>query len=369
MTLRITVLGTGYLGATHAACMAELGFEVLGMDVVEEKVTALSEGRVPFYEPDLEPLLRKHVESGRLRFTTSYAEVAAFGDVHFLCVGTPQREGEYAADLRYVDAVVEGLAPHLDRQTLVVGKSTVPVGTAARLATRFSELAPAGAEAELAWNPEFLREGFAIEDTLRPDRLVIGVHSQRAEDTLREVYAQALGSGTPLIVTDFPTAELVKAASGQEFKQEVGIAVGGRLGVAFSERLGLQASGSYVPSGLRFAFGDTKQTTDASLFFGAAKLAFFVLPHTAPVSFQINGGLAMVKRGGEAYRALDDKTSLGGTVGAQLGLRLGPLQNIQLAVDTYLYKQNLDGLTTDSGDAPSQRDVQISIGFGLPLGR
>ena len=213
MTLRITVLGTGYLGATHAACMAELGFEVLGMDVVEEKVTALSEGRVPFYEPDLEPLLRKHVESGRLRFTTSYAEVAAFGDVHFLCVGTPQREGEYAADLRYVDAVVEGLAPHLDRQTLVVGKSTVPVGTAARLATRFSELAPAGAEAELAWNPEFLREGFAIEDTLRPDRLVIGVHSQRAEDTLREVYAQALGSGTPLIVTDFPTAELVKVAA------------------------------------------------------------------------------------------------------------------------------------------------------------
>ena len=115
MTLRISVLGTGYLGATHAACMAELGFEVLGMDVVEEKVAALSEGRVPFFEPDLEPLLRKHVESGRLRFTTSYAEVAAFGDVHFLCVGTPQKKGEYAADLVYVDAVVDGLAPHLDR--------------------------------------------------------------------------------------------------------------------------------------------------------------------------------------------------------------------------------------------------------------
>jgi UDPglucose 6-dehydrogenase len=213
MTLRITVLGTGYLGATHAACMAELGFEVLGMDVVADKVASLAEGRVPFYEPDLEPLLRKHIESGRLRFTTSYDEVAAFGDVHFLCVGTPQRQGDYAADLSYVDSVVEGLGPHLDRSCLVVGKSTVPVGTAERLARRISELAPAGAGAELAWNPEFLREGYAVEDTLRPDRIVIGVRSAAAEATLREVYAQALGSGAPMVVTDFPTAELVKSAA------------------------------------------------------------------------------------------------------------------------------------------------------------
>ena len=213
MSLRITVLGTGYLGATHAACMAELGYDVLGMDVVEEKVVALSEGRVPFYEPDLEPLLRKHVETGRLRFTTSYQEVAAFGDVHFLCVGTPQKEGEYAADMTYVDAVVDGLAPHLDRPCLVVGKSTVPVGTAERLAARLRAAAPAGDQAELAWNPEFLREGFAVEDTLRPDRLVVGVRSERAEQKLREVYAQALGNGTPFIVTDFPTAELVKGAA------------------------------------------------------------------------------------------------------------------------------------------------------------
>jgi UDPglucose 6-dehydrogenase len=213
MSLRISVLGTGYLGATHAACMAELGFEVLGMDVVEEKVAALSEGRVPFFEPDLEPLLRKHVESGRLRFTTSYAEVAAFGDVHFLCVGTPQKKGEYAADLAYVDAVVDGLAPHLDRPTLVVGKSTVPVGTAARLADRLHAAAPAGEDVELAWNPEFLREGFAVEDTMRPDRLVFGVRSAAAEQRLREVYTSALDAGTPLIVTDFATAELVKSAA------------------------------------------------------------------------------------------------------------------------------------------------------------
>ncbi|HEU4911873.1 MAG TPA: UDP-glucose/GDP-mannose dehydrogenase family protein [Actinomycetes bacterium] len=213
MTLRLTVLGTGYLGATHAACMAELGFEVLGMDVDETKVSALSEGRIPFYEPGLEPLLRKHVETGRLRFTSSYEEVAAFGDVHFMCVGTPQRKGEYAADMRYVDGVVDGLAPHLTEATVVVGKSTVPVGTAARLQQRLTDLAPAGDQAQLAWNPEFLREGFAVEDTLRPDRLVIGTSSERVEATLREVYAEAIKSGTPFIVTDFATAELVKVSA------------------------------------------------------------------------------------------------------------------------------------------------------------
>ncbi len=212
MTLRLSVLGTGYLGATHAACMAELGFEVIGMDVDPAKIEALTAGRVPFYEPDLEPLLRKHVEGGRLRFTTSYEDVAT-ADVHFLCVGTPQRKGDYAADMRYVDGVVDGLAPHLDRPTLVVGKSTVPVGTAARLQQRLAALAPAGEAAELAWNPEFLREGFAVEDTLRPDRLVVGTTSARAEALLREVYASAIDGGTPFLVTDFPTAELVKVAA------------------------------------------------------------------------------------------------------------------------------------------------------------
>ncbi len=214
MTHRLTVFGTGYLGATHAVCMAELGYDVLGVDVDAEKVETLASGRVPFFEPGLEPLLRKNIEAGRLRFTTSYAEAAEFGDVHFLCVGTPQKAGEYAADLRYVDAVVTTLAPYLDRPCLVVGKSTVPVGTAARLAERLVAESPAGQGIELAWNPEFLREGFAVEDTLRPDRLVIGIREGgRAEQVLREVYAPLLDAGTPLVVADFPTAELVKVSA------------------------------------------------------------------------------------------------------------------------------------------------------------
>jgi len=210
---RLTVIGTGYLGATHAACMAELGFEVLGLDVDPEKVAALQAAQVPFYEPGLDELIAKQVAAGRLRFTTSVEEVATFGDVHFLCVGTPQKRGEFAADLRYVDAAIDALAPHLRRPCLVAGKSTVPVGTAARLADRLVELAPAGADVELAWNPEFLREGFAIQDTLRPDRLVIGVAGGGAEQVLRTVYAPLLDAGVPMVVTDFPTAELVKVSA------------------------------------------------------------------------------------------------------------------------------------------------------------
>ena len=213
--MRLTVIGTGYLGATHAACMAELGHEVLGVDVEPDKIAMLKAGQVPFYEPGLADLLAKHVASGRLRFTTSYEEAAAFGKVHFSCVGTPQRHDGTGADMRYVDAVIESLAPHLDRPALVVGKSTVPVGTAARLAARLAELAPAGAAAELAWNPEFLREGFAVEDTLRPDRLVFGISPQApgAERLLREAYATLLAAEVPLVIADFPTAELVKVAA------------------------------------------------------------------------------------------------------------------------------------------------------------
>jgi UDPglucose 6-dehydrogenase len=213
--MRLTVLGTGYLGATHAACMASLGFDVLGMDVDAAKIERLAAGEVPFFEPGLEPVLRKGLESGHLRFTTSYEEVAAAGDVHFLCVGTPQAAGTNAADLRYVDSVVEGLAPHLDRSCVVVGKSTVPVGTAERLAARIHELAPAGAGVELAWNPEFLREGFAVEDTLRPDRLVFGVQEGgRAEGVLREAFAPVIEqTGCPVVVTDLASAQLVKVAA------------------------------------------------------------------------------------------------------------------------------------------------------------
>ncbi|WP_030841292.1 MULTISPECIES: UDP-glucose dehydrogenase family protein [unclassified Streptomyces] len=213
MPFRVTVIGTGYLGATHAACMAEIGHEVLGVDVDPEKVAALQAGRAPFYEPGLEVLLAKHVAGGRLRFTTSYEEAAAFGDVHFSCVGTPQVKDGYAADVHQVDAVIEQLAPHLRRPCLVVGKSTVPVGTASRLADRLSELAPVGELAELAWNPEFLREGFAIEDTLSPDRLVFGVRSDTSRTTLEEVYRPVTDKGVPVVVTDFPTAELVKTSA------------------------------------------------------------------------------------------------------------------------------------------------------------
>jgi UDPglucose 6-dehydrogenase len=212
--MRLTVIGTGYLGATHAACMAAIGHEVLGVDVDPDRIAALRAGRTPFYEPGLSELLEEQIRLGRLRFTDSYQEAAAFGDVHFLCVGTPQRADDGAADLRYVDAAIDTLAPHLDRPCLVVGKSTVPAGTAERLAGRLAAAAPAGAGAALAWNPEFLREGFAIDDTLRPDRLVIGVSAEApgAEAVLREVYAP-LDPQPPLLVTDLVTAELVKVSA------------------------------------------------------------------------------------------------------------------------------------------------------------
>ncbi|MFG3119957.1 UDP-glucose dehydrogenase family protein [Streptomyces sp. NPDC048197] len=218
MALKITVIGTGYLGATHAAAMAELGFEVLGLDVVPEKIEMLQRGEVPMYEPGLAELLRRHVagiegSTGRLRFTTSYEEAGAFGDVHFVCVNTPQKHGEYACDMSYVDSAFDALAPHLTRPTLVVGKSTVPVGSATRLAERLAAAAPAGPAAELAWNPEFLREGLAVQDTLHPDRIVAGVAGEKAEELLREVYAKPIAEGSPFIVMDYPTAELVKTSA------------------------------------------------------------------------------------------------------------------------------------------------------------
>lgn len=210
---RLTVLGTGYLGAAHAVCMAELGFDVLGLDVDGAKIGTLAAGRLPFYDPELESLLGRGLRSGRLRFTASYREAAAFGDVHFVCVGTPQRTDSSGADLSQLLGCVDALAPRLRRPCLVVGKSTVPAGTAAVLAERVARLAPVGPEAELAWNPEFLREGYAVADTLRPERIVAGVRSARAESVLREIYAEPLAAGVPFVVTDFATAELVKVAA------------------------------------------------------------------------------------------------------------------------------------------------------------
>jgi UDPglucose 6-dehydrogenase len=205
----LSVIGTGYLGATHAACMSSLGFTVIGIDNDAAKVAQLSRGELPFYEPDLEELLGAELASGRLTFTTDFS-AALSADVHFVCVGTPQKENSLAADLTYVKGAITTLAPHLKSGALVVGKSTVPVGTAQDLAAQLRISAP---QADLAWNPEFLREGFAIEDTLRPNRLVVGVTNDRAEEILKEVYAPILERGTPWIRADLPTSELVKVAA------------------------------------------------------------------------------------------------------------------------------------------------------------
>lgn len=189
--------------------MSSLGFEVVGIDLDQEKVSVLSKGRVPFFEPGLDQLLSDEIASGRLSFTTDFT-AASSCDVHFICVGTPQAKDSLAADMTFVNGALRSIAPIAKRGSLIVGKSTVPVGTAARLAV---ELAAINPDVELAWNPEFLREGFAVEDTLRPNRLVVGVTSDQAEATLREVYADLLAQEIPWIRADLPTAELVKVAA------------------------------------------------------------------------------------------------------------------------------------------------------------
>jgi len=207
--MRISVIGCGYLGAVHASAMAELGHDVVGIDVDERRIADLRAGRAPFFEPGLHDILTSATASGRLRFSTDIAE-AAGAEVHFIAVGTPQSPDTHAADLRFVDAAFEGLMPHLADGSLVVGKSTVPVGTAERLAARLAEAAP---HARIAWNPEFLREGFAVKDTIEPDRLVYGVADDQAARQLDHVYRAAIEAGTPRIVTDYATAELVKVAA------------------------------------------------------------------------------------------------------------------------------------------------------------
>jgi len=209
MTLTLSVIGTGYLGTTYAACMSSLGFTVVGIDTDAEKIAQLSSGVLPFFEPRLEEILKTELASGRLTFTTNFS-AAKDADVHFLCVGTPQKENSLAADLTYIEGAVAALAPQLKSKSLVVGKSTVPVGTAQKLIEQLAISAP---QADLAWNPEFTREGFAVEDTLRPNRIVVGVTNDRAEQILREVYAPLLALGTPWIRADLPTAELVKVAA------------------------------------------------------------------------------------------------------------------------------------------------------------
>ncbi|WP_161976359.1 UDP-glucose/GDP-mannose dehydrogenase family protein [Mycolicibacterium sp. CH28] len=213
--MRCTVFGTGYLGATHAAGMAELGHEVVGVDIDPGKIAKLSAGEIPFYEPGLAKVLQDNISAGRLQFTTDIDVAADFADVHFLAVGTPQKKGEYGADLRHVHSVIDELVPRLTRSAVIVGKSTVPVGTAAELARRARSLVRDGVDVEIAWNPEFLREGFAVQDTLHPDRIVVGVQedSSRAEAVLRELYAPLLAEAVPFLLTDLQTAELVKVSA------------------------------------------------------------------------------------------------------------------------------------------------------------
>jgi len=262
MKPRLTVLGTGYLGITHAACLAAAGFEVLGVDIDAAKVTALTAGRLPIYEPGLASLLRAGLRSGRLSFTTSYAAAAAFGDVHFICAGTPSRPGSDHADPAQVHACVAALAPLLTRPCLVAGKSTVPPGTARRLAAQLAAAAPG---AELAWNPEFVREGSAVADSLAPDRIVAGVTSRRAEDTLRQVYAGPIAAGTPFFVTGLETAELAKLAANSFLATKVSFinamgelceAAGGNVR-ALSAILGAdqRIGGAFLSPGLGFGGG------------------------------------------------------------------------------------------------------------------
>lgn len=205
----LSVIGTGYLGTTFAACMASLGFDVIGIDTDTEKVGRLSSGDLPFFEPGLEEIVKAELDAGRLVFTTDFSK-AKDADVHFICVGTPQKEDGLAADLTYIYGAVAGITPYLKSGSLVVGKSTVPVGTADALRKQLATTAP---QSDIAWNPEFTREGFAVEDSLRPDRIVIGVTNDRAEEILREVYAPILEIGTPWVRADLPTAELVKVAA------------------------------------------------------------------------------------------------------------------------------------------------------------
>ncbi|AIT61557.1 UDP-glucose dehydrogenase family protein [Corynebacterium doosanense] len=212
--MRMSVIGTGYLGATHAACMAELGHEVIGVDVDESKIALLSDGKVPFYEPGLPEILERNLTEGRLRFSTDYREAAEYANVHFLGVGTPQQRGSYAADLTYVRDTIATLVPLLKGDHLILGKSTVPVGTAAELQDLADLLAPEGTTVEIAWNPEFLRESHGVDDTIHPDRIVVGLRDgSPAEPTVREIYASQLAEGIPFLVTDRQTAELVKVSA------------------------------------------------------------------------------------------------------------------------------------------------------------
>ncbi|HIW63387.1 MAG TPA: UDP-glucose/GDP-mannose dehydrogenase family protein [Candidatus Stackebrandtia excrementipullorum] len=216
---RLTFLGVGPLGGTYAACYAELGYEVLGYDIDEGRISKFNDGQLPFYERGLDELLTKNLANGRLRFTTDIDEVAEFGDVHFLCVGTPSRPDSNSADLSYLESCVTSLAPRLSRQCIIVGKSTVPVGTSSWVQQLIDQHTSDGVDVEVAWSPEFLQESNAVQDVMRPNRVVLAAQSEWAQQLLQAAHkgvfelAAQEDRDVPLVVTDFATAELVKVAS------------------------------------------------------------------------------------------------------------------------------------------------------------
>jgi len=212
MAMKITVIGLGYLGATHAVAMAKVGHQVIGIEPNQQKIDSLVQGKAGFFEPGLDEELAKQIAGGRIEFKLAHDESSRDADIHFICVGTPQTSGSMAADTRYLESAIRDVAPYLRSDALVVGKSTVPVGTAVKLTAQLAQ-ATAFDQPNLAWNPEFLREGTALEDSLNPDRLVIGVTNERSEELLRKVFAPMIDAGVPFLVTDLATAELVKAAA------------------------------------------------------------------------------------------------------------------------------------------------------------
>ena len=212
MAMKITVIGLGYLGTTHAVAMAKVGHQVIGIEPNQSRIDSLVQGKAGFFEPGLDQELKAQLATGRLTFKQSHDESSREVDIHFICVGTPQTAGSMAADTSYLESAIRDIAPFLREDALVVGKSTVPVGTAAKLTAQLSK-ATGFTSPNLAWNPEFLREGTALEDSLNPDRLVVGVTNSRSEELLRAVFDPMIKAGVPFLVTDLATAELVKAAA------------------------------------------------------------------------------------------------------------------------------------------------------------
>ena len=210
--MRIAMIGTGYVGLVSGACFSEFGIDVVCVDLDAHKIAGLESGEVPIFEPGLETLVANNVEKSRLSFTTGLNEAVASSDAVFIAVGTPSRRGDGHADLSYVHAAAAQIAEALDGYTVIVTKSTVPVGTGKEV-ERIVRATRADADFDVVSNPEFLREGSAIEDFMRPDRVVIGTDSERAQELMRALYRPLSLIETPILFTNRETAELIKYAT------------------------------------------------------------------------------------------------------------------------------------------------------------